>query len=1112
MLKIKLTALVLLSIFLYATPHMVHAQGNSFRFSKHQAKTVDFATALTRVSDEYGRQFFNRKITVFKEKSLKDKDDKIIKGKVTNSAGAAMPGVSVKVKGTNVGTTTNANGEYSLEVPDNGILVFSNIGFSSQEVAIDGRSTINVKMLEEATALNEVVVNTGYSSQSKKDITGSVAIVNMKAMKSIPTGSAAQALQGQASGVNVISSGVPGGRNDIFVRGVTSFGNTQPLVIVDGVQGDLNNLNMNDIESIQVLKDAGAASIYGVRGSNGVILVTTKKGKLGAPTISYDAYYGVQIPLSGNVWNLLTPQENAANVMRLNPSSVLYSSGGIPDYTYKGPNGGGVAMAGDPAVDPSKYNFDASDHSNDYIIQKMNKSGTDFFHAIFKPAPMQSHTLTASGATDKANYLFSLGYLNQQGTLIDTYLKRYSARANTEYKFGKNIRVGENTYFFYKENPGFNNQSSENAITYTYRDLPILPIYDIMGNYAGTFGGPELGDATNPVAVQNRAKNDKHNTWDIIGNAYGEVDFLKHFTVRTSFGGTIDNGYSYNVGYTAYENLEHHTENNSFSENASYNSSYTWTNTLHYKNAFGNHKVEALAGTEAIRNYGRYLQGSATNFFSLNPNYLVLPNGTANIANYSSAYLNTLFSLFGRVDYSYNGKYLLAVTLRRDGSSVFGSDKRYGLFPSFSLGWRVSDEGFMKDISFINDLKLKASYGILGSQANVDPNNSYTLYSSGFSTSYYDINGTSNSTVQGFTESRIGNSATGWEQDKITNAGFEATVLNNKLYVSVEWYKKSVNGLLFPLPLPSTAGNATPPTVNVGDIANQGWDISATYQDRITSDLSFNIGANITTYKNEVVNIPNPGYFDVPFSSSLIGSLVRNQVGHPVGSFFGYQVVGLFRDSSDVAKSPTQTDAAPGRFKYKDVNGDGKITTDDRTFFGNPNPKFTYGLNLSVTYKNFDVSAIFYGSQGNDVLNMTRYYTDFYSTSNGGLAKSNVTKDAWTPQNLNTKVPVLEYAGSFSSNGAFNSYYKEDGSFLKMRSLIIGYTLNTTAALKRSGISRCRLYLQGANLFTITKYTGLDPELGGLLSGSQASSAFGVDFANYPNNQRSFLLGVNITF
>jgi TonB-linked SusC/RagA family outer membrane protein len=463
------------------------------------------------------------------------------------------------------------------------------------------------------------------------------------------------------------------------------------------------------------------------------------------------------------------------------------------------------------------------------------------------------------------------------------------------------------------------------------------------------------------------------------------------------------------------------------------------------------------------------------------------------------------------VDYAYNDKYLFGATLRRDGSSVFGSDKRYGVFPSFSLGWRVSDEAFMKGISFINDLKLKGSYGILGSQSNVDPNNAYSLYSSGFATSYYDITGSSNSAQQGFMQSRIGNSSTGWEQDKISNFGFEATVLDNKLYVSVERYKKSINGLLFPLPLPTSAGNATPPTVNIGDIANKGWDISATYRGEITSDLHFSIGANITTYKNEVVHIPDPGYFDITPSSSLIGALVRNQEGHPVGSFFGYQVVGLFRDADDVSKSPAQTDAAPGRFKYEDVNGDGQITPDDRTFFGNPNPKFTYGLNLGFTFRSFDLAAVFYGSQGNDVVNMTRYYTDFYSTSNGGLAKSNVVKDAWTPDNQNAKVPVLEYSGSFSSNGAFNSYYKEDGSFLKMRSLIIGYTVNP-GILQNLRISKIRVYLQGANLFTITKYTGLDPELGGLLSGSQASSAFGIDYANYPNNQRSFLLGASITF
>lgn len=766
-------------------------------------------------------------------------------------------------------------------------------------------------------------------------------------------------------------------------------------------------------------------------------------------------------------------------------------------------------MEGDPAVDPSKYNFDEANPANDYLIQKMNKAGTDYFHEIFKPAPMQSHNLTASGGTDKSNYLFSLGYLNQQGTLIETYLKRYSVRINTQFKPYKNVRIGENAYLFYKQNPSFDNQSPDNAITYSYRTLPLLPVHDIMGHYAGTYAGPEIGDGFNPVALQERTRNNKDNTWNMTGNVYGEVDFLKHFTVRTSFGGTIDNNYNYSIGYNPYEALEPHMQSNSFYESSGYNSSYTWTNTLKYTNTFGKHKVAVLAGSEAIRNYGRSIGGSATDFASVDPPYLVLTNGTANIMNYSTAYLNTLFSLFSRLDYSYNDKYLLGATVRRDGSSVFGSDKRYGVFPSFSLGWRVSDEGFMKNVTFVNDLKLKGSYGILGSQSNVDPANAYTLYSSGFRTSYYDINGSSNSASPGFREARIGNSSTGWEQDAVTNVGVEATVLNNKLYVSVEKYKKSINGLLFPLPLPASAGNAIPPTVNIGDIRNKGWDISAIYRGKINTDFQYSIGANVTTYKNLVVKIPDPGYFDV--ASSLIGNLVRNQAGHPVGAFFGYEVAGLFRDSSDVLKSPSQTEAAPGRFKYKDVNGDGVITPDDRTFFGNPNPKFTYGLNLGANYKNFDFSAVFYGSQGNDVINMVRYFTDFYGTSNASLGKSNVVKNAWTPQNLNATVPILEFAGTFSSNGTFNSYYKENGSFFKMRSLIVGYTLRPSI-FQKAGISKFRVYLQAANLFTVTKYTGLDPELTGTLSGSQSSSSFGIDYGNYPNNQRSFLVGANITF
>ena len=1031
-----------------------------------------------------------------------------VTGKVTDENGQPFPGVNVVEQGTSNGASTNLEGEYTIITEnENAILIFSFIGYITIEVSVNGRSTIDLAMEQDVQTLSEIVV-TGYSTQNKKDITGSVGVVNMDALKSIPTGSAVQGLQGQVSGVTVVSSGAPGGRNDIFVRGVTSFGNTQPLILVDGVQvqGGLNDINMNDIESIQVLKDAGAASIYGVRGSNGVIIVTTKKGKSGQPTLTYDSYYGSQRPPKGNVFNLLNSQDYATLFQQVNPGTILFA-GGLPDYTFAGPAGAGTAMEGDPAVDPSLYNFDAADPSKDYLIQKINKSGTDWFHEIFKPAPMQSHNLTASGGTDKSNYLFSLGYLNQQGTLIETYLKRYSVRVNTQFNIKKNIRIGQNAFFYYKENPGFSNQSEGNAISVSYRILPIIPVHDINGNYGGTWLGPELGTTANPVAMQERTNLNKNFNFDVIGNVFAEIDIMKHLTARTSFGGVIDNHYYYNFDYNQYNDKESHLSENSFNENSQFNNSYTWTNSLNFTNNFGRHFLTVFAGSEAVRYSGRGVGGSANNYFSTNPDYLFLNNGTSSITNYSTGYVNTLFSIFSRLDYSYNEKYMVGFTIRKDGSSLFGSEKRFGTFPSFSLGWRIINESFMKSVSFFNDLKIRGSYGVLGSQANVNPANAFTSYNSGFGTSYYDISG-SGSITQGFYQSKNGNPSTGWEQNIISNVGVDATILKNKLDMHIEWYKKSINGLLFPQPLPATAGGAGSPTINIGDIQNKGWDISAMYRGKVSSDLSYRISANITTYKNSVVKIPDPGYFDV--SGSRIGTLVRNQVGHPVGSFYGYDVVGLFKDDADVAGSPTQTDAAPGRFKYRDINGDNEITPDDRTFFGDPNPDFTYGLNMGANFKNFDFSLIFYGSQGNDVINFVRYYTDYFGTSEG-KGKSNRLKSAWTPDNLNATTPIAEYSSTFSTNGVFNSYLMENGSFLKLRSFVLGYNVNPEL-LQKYGANRCRLYVQAANLFTLTKYSGLDPELPGSLGGTQASASFGIDKGNYPNNQKNFLFGVNISF
>ncbi|HUP11695.1 MAG TPA: TonB-dependent receptor, partial [Niastella sp.] len=382
-------------------------------------------------------------------------------------------------------------------------------------------------------------------------------------------------------------------------------------------------------------------------------------------------------------------------------------------------------------------------------------------------------------------------------------------------------------------------------------------------------------------------------------------------------------------GFNRYNNTVGNTAPPTLSENAQYNTRTIWTNTLKYSNEFGAHNLSVLVGSEALRNYGRSVGGGVTGLFSTDFNFLQLGNGTSNVTNFSSAYVNALFSLFSRVDYSFNDKYLLGLTVRRDGSSKFGSKKRYGVFPSVSAGWRATNEKFLQNVSWLNDLKLRASYGILGSEQNVNASNAFTLFGGSFADAYYDIGGTSNSIVQGFYQTRNGNPNTSWEENVVTNVGFDATLFGSKLDVSFEVYKKSINGLLFPQPLPATAGNAAPPVINIGDIQNKGWDFSGFYHGKASQDFKYNIGVNLTTYKNLVVKIPDPGYFDV--SDSRIGNLIRNKVGNPVGSFYGYKVVGLFKDDADVAKSATQTDAAPGRFKYLDVNNDGEISPDDRT-------------------------------------------------------------------------------------------------------------------------------------------------------------------------------------
>ena len=1022
---------------------------------------------------------------------------------ISQEDGKPVPGVSIVIKNTSLGTVTDVDGRYTISAEPESMLVFSFVGFAGQEVPVGSQSVIDVTMAPQVQSLEEVVV-TGYTTQRKKDITGSVSIVEVDDLKRVPSMSAEQALQGMASGVNVTRSGVPGANTKIFIRGVTNFGNTDPLVIVDGIEQDLNNISAQDIESIQVLKDAGSAAIYGVRGANGVILVTTKKGKTGAPVINYGGYYRMAYPLPGNPFNLANSQEYMQIYNVAFPNNDRFDQG-MPDYMYRGPSGADMAFEGDPAVDPSLYFYESPNTGRNYIIQEINKEGTDWFHELFKKAPTLEQNLTISGGTDKSKYLFGLGYLDQQGTLVNTYLKRYTGRINTSFTLGDHVRVGENLNIIYKENPGFGENSDFGGITEVIKQQPIVPIRDIMGNWGGTFGGPGLGDGQNPVAVQYRNRDkDIVNQWFIIGNVFAEVDFLKHFTARTSLGYNVRNDYTHDFNTTQVENVQGNNSFNSLSVSSGYRSQMTFTNVLSYENIFGKHHFKMLVGSEAIDETNRFVDASRQRFFSEDVTFLVLGNGTEALANSSSISARSLFSLFSRVDYGFDDKYLLGLTVRRDGSSVFGPEQRYGIFPSVSVAWRISGESFMENLTWIDDLKIRGSYGVLGSQNNVSAINAYSLYNSGMTTTYYDITGSSNSIIQGFATSRIGNPVTGWEENVISNVGFDLALLNGAFEVSAEYYKKKINGLLFTEPLPAVViGGAIAPSVNIGDIQNTGVDAAVKYRGNV-NNFHYSLGVNLTSYKNEVVDIPDPGYF---FSGSHqgVGSMVRNEEGHPVSSFYGYRVLGLFNSPDEVANAPIQNAAAPGRFRYDDINNDGVIDAQDRTHLGDPNPDLTYGININLGYGNFDLSAFFFGSHGNEIFNLTKSYTHFM----GFYPTTNVSKDllnAWTPDNTNTDIPIVESQGSFSTTSAPNSFYIENGSFLKLRSLALGYNVDREL-LQKVGISTLRLYIQGENLFTATKYSGLDPEIVG-----GSTSALGIDRASYPNNEKGLIFGLNVSF
>jgi len=1052
-----------------------------------------------------------------------------VSGTVTDAfTGETLIGVNIVVPGTVIGTTTDMNGEYSLTVPSaDAELRFSYIGYETVTVNVEGRTTINME-LQTSAILGEDLVVTGYSAQRRVDLTGSISVADVPQMQRIAESSITRQLQGQVSGVTVAQSGQPGDEPMVRIRGVGNFGNVSPLYVVDGVPtGSIRDLNPRDVESLQVLKDASAASIYGARASNGVIIITTKQGRPGL-SVTFDSYVGYETPRHhGNPYNIASSMEMAElewlafQNSGLTPSSPLYGSGATPTLPdYISPAG---AMAGEVNHDDYYVNpfyTSTADLGSFFRITPANREGTNWFQEIFQPAWSNNSTLSVSGGTDDATYLVSLNYVNQEGTLLRTYNERYTLRVNTQFNVRDNIRVGQNASIAMWENPQSGSLNEGTATGMVYRQQPIIPVYDIAGNFAGNFGAP-LGNASNPVAQRERTLNNTGENNRIFGNIFAEVDVLENVTFRTNFGGSYGTSNWSWFQFPEYENAENAVVN-LYGEGAWNGTNWTWTNTLAYSDLLAEvHNVNIVIGTEANEDTGRERGGTRTDYFSFNPNYVNLSTGAGDPTNYSWKYENALFSIFGRLEYNYDNRYLLNATVRRDGSSRF-LDNRYGVFPSGSIGWRVSQERFMQDVDWLTNLQIRAGYGVMGNQLNVSPDNAFSLFGGNQLNSFYPITG-GPTTFQGFRQTRIGNPAARWEEAHSMNIGFNAMMFDGNLEIDMDYYQNDVRDLLYNPELPGHAGLASQPFINVGNVRNHGLDMSVTGRRFISQDFNISATLNFTTYSNEVRKIAE-GVENFDGTSRRFGGgnpIIRNQVGWPISTFFGYQIDGFWESQAQIdeynaaAGGTYQSEAAPGRFRYADINGDGRVTSDDRTRLGDPHPDFTYGLDLMVNYRNFDVSAFFYGSQGNDIWNQVRWWTDFYPSFQGAKSKTAL-HDSWNRadhygvSNPNVTAPIQENAGSTATNLVPNSYYVEDGSFLRLRTLQVGYTFSPDL-LSQFGMNQLRVYVQGQNLFTLTGYSGPDPEIGNTQSANASTTSFGVDEGAYPAS-RQFLFGINLGF
>lgn len=1017
-----------------------------------------------------------------------------IRGKVIDETGKPLSGVTVAVRNTNRGTVTNAEGAYSINAAPGDVLQFSFIGYTSSQVTVGSGANYQVSLAPNSQSLEQMVV-IGYGAQKKSSLTGSVASVSSKTISELPVANVQQALQGRVAGLTVTNNGTPGADPIVRIRGISSISYaSDPLYVIDGFPtSNLASFDSRDVQSVEVLKDASAAAIYGSRATNGVIIITTKKGSRdGKPHVNFDSYVGVQ-----SAWK---------TVDLLNTQQYLQ---------YERALNGAAGIAKPPRLEDANFNQPIYDGTNQTYAQ----TNTDWQDAYFKKALISQSNVSVNGGNDVSRYYMSAGHLKQDGITQGVNYQRGNFRINSEHNISKLFTVGENLLLSYSKQRYDNTSGNRTRLANVVRALPYLPVYDptTQGGFRNAENSVDGADPTNPVEDALLLGDAHRQTFKLLGTVYTQVNFTPWLNFRSTFGADYVTEYQH-VFSPIYNDKGRNATVATITDQRANRTTLLFTEQLTFDKTFGNHHINAVAVYEHQKadNFGESQTGNQST------NDIETFVGATNVTAFSSRTATLIQSYIGRISYDFAGKYLLSGAIRRDGLSVWAPGKKFQSFPSVSAGWKLDQEPFIKSVAAISELKLRGGWGITGLNAiGIFP----ALQNSVLANEYpwqavVQANGATYpfgntiSVGNGSYYNQLASSNLEWEKTKQLNIGLDLGLFNNRITLTAEWYRRQTDNLILTIPTPYSFGfGGTGSQLNAASMKNTGVDLQLGYN-KTSGSFTWNVTGNIGFIKNGILSLNTPGATiddgaDADFGN---GNITRTVAGQPIQSFYGYVVDGIFQSQDDVNKSPVQIpgtnpakSTAPGDIKFKDLNNDGKITAQDRTFLGTYIPKFTYALNASGGYKNFDFSLFFQGVHGNKIFNGTRVLREGMARLFGAGVE---VLNAWTPERTNTDVPRA-ISGDPNQNARVSDRWIESGSYLRLKNVILGYTVPASALrnITHGAVSNVRVYISSQNLLTFTKYKGWDPEIGS----KNTTLTNGIDYGQYPS-ARSFQFGLQVGF